>query len=361
MTDGTADEAFRQGLRKRRIRRFCAFGLAATAMAAAMVVSLGVGAFSIGPLRVVGIIVDSFVPGGGDGFGFAADRSVLLNLRLPRSLLGVLAGAGLGLSGAALQGLTRNVLVSPFTLGIAPAAAFGASFVILFGGSIWPQAGSIVTVAAAFVVAFVCAVLVLAFSSLRGVSATVLILSGVALTQLFGALTAALQFIASEQQLASIVHWTFGSLNGARWNGVLTTAIVLALAGPVVVLNASALNAFAAGGDEVVASLGFPVARIRWTVTVATALITAAIVSFVGVIGFVGLVAPHIARMVIGGDHRVLLPYAALTGATLVLIADLLGRIILAPVLIPVGIVVAFIGVPIFLQLLISRRRDWAD
>lgn len=284
--------------------------------------------------------------------------ALLQQLRLPRIVMAVIAGAGLALAGVAMQGITRNPLVSPYTVGISPAAAFGASLAILSGAagaSAWSS--PYLTVLAAFASAVVCAALVLAFSALRGVSATMLVLGGVGLTYLFSALTASVQFVATEQQLSAIVQWTFGSLNGSTWNEVAIAGGVLLLGAPILQLHAWSLNAFAAGGDEIAASLGFAVGRVRAVVTIVAVMITAAVVSFTGVIGFVGLVAPHIARLLIGGDHRWLLPFAAIVGALLVLLSDLAGRLLFAPVIIPVGIVVAYVGVPLFLHLLLSSRH----
>ncbi|MFJ9453127.1 FecCD family ABC transporter permease [Herbaspirillum sp. NPDC101397] len=285
--------------------------------------------------------------------------SLLQQLRLPRVVMAVVAGAGLALAGVAMQGITRNPLVSPYTVGISPAAAFGASLAILSGatGIAGAWSGLYMTVAAAFASAVLCATLVLAFSALRGVSATMLVLGGVGLTYLFSALTASVQFVATEQQLAAIVQWTFGSLNGSTWNEVAVAGGVLLLGAPLLQWHAWALNAFAAGGDDIAASLGFAVGRVRTVVTVVAVMITAAVVSFTGVIGFVGLVAPHIARLLIGGDHRWLLPFSAIVGALLVLLSDMAGRLLFAPVIIPVGIVVAYVGVPLFLHLLLSSRH----
>jgi iron complex transport system permease protein len=289
--------------------------------------------------------------------------ALLQQLRLPRIIMATVAGAGLALAGVAMQGITRNPLVSPYTVGISPAAAFGASLAILSGatgagaGIAGAWSGLYLTVAAAFASAVLCATLVLAFSALRGVSATMLVLGGVGLTYLFSALTASVQFVATEQQLAAIVQWTFGSLNGSTWNEVAVAGGILLLGAPLLQWHAWALNAFAAGGDDIAASLGFAVGRVRTVVTVVAVMITAAVVSFTGVIGFVGLVAPHIARLLIGGDHRWLLPFSAIVGALLVLLSDMAGRLLFAPVIIPVGIVVAYVGVPLFLHLLLSSRH----
>ncbi|WP_103098898.1 FecCD family ABC transporter permease [Novosphingobium guangzhouense] len=286
-------------------------------------------------------------------------QAILLTLRLPRTLLAIIAGAGLAVAGVAMQGITRNPLVSPYTIGISPAASFGASIAILASGD--GGAGNYApVVVAAFAAALLCAFLVLGLSALRGVTGTVLVLSGVGLSYLFGALSSTLQFVASEQQLAVIVHWAFGSVNGATWQAVTVTGLILGIVLPVLAAHSWALNAFAAGGDEVASSLGFAVARTRIVITVAAVLVTAAIVSYAGVIGFVGLVAPHIGRLIVGGDHRVLLPFSALVGALLLLLADLAGRTLFAPVVVPAGIVVAYLGVPIFLHLLLGRARHRA-
>jgi iron complex transport system permease protein len=262
------------------------------------------------------------------------------------------------MAGVAMQGITRNPLVSPYTLGVSPAAAFGASLAIFFGLGQLPGWGAALTVLCAFAAAMACAAVVLGLASVRSVSPVVLVLAGVGLTYLFAALTASVQFVASEQQLAAIVHWTFGSLNGRTWSEVAVAGGAWLLALPVLLLQATALNALAGGGDDVARTLGFHVARVRMSVTLAAVFSAAAIVSFTGVIGFVGLVAPHIARLLIGGDHRWLLPFSALGGALLVLSADLIGRLAFAPVVVPVGIVVAFIGVPVFLHLLLTRRHE---
>ena len=277
---------------------------------------------------------------------------------MPRTAMALVCGAGLSMAGVAMQGITRNPLVSPYTLGVSPAAAFGASLAILFGWVHLPGWGAVLTVAAAFAAAMACAAVVLGLASMRSISPVVLVLAGVGLTYLFGALTASVQFVASDQQLAAIVHWTFGSLNGRTWPEVAVAGGAWLLVLPVLWLQAPALNALAGGGDDVARTLGFAVTRVRVSVTLAAVFSAAAIVSFTGVIGFVGLVAPHIARLVIGGDHRWLLPFSALAGALLVLGADLIGRLAFAPVVVPVGIVVAFVGVPLFLHLLLTRRHE---
>jgi len=322
-------------------------------LAAMIATTLGVTQIGLGQALLA--LVSPILPARWSTGVSAQDIAILTTLRLPRTLMAIIAGAGLAIAGVAMQGITRNVLVSPYTIGISPAASFGASLAMLSGGY-YGAASHLAVVGGAFSAALLCAVFVLGLAAMRGISGNVLVLAGVGLSYLFGALTETLQFIATEQQLAMIVHWAFGSVNGATWDGVRVTGAMFLVIFPLLLAQAWALNAFAAGGDEVAASLGFPVARTRIIVTIGSVLMTAAIVSFVGVIGFVGLIAPHVGRMLIGGDHRLLLPFAAILGGLLLLCADLAGRLMFAPVTVPVGIVVAYIGVPLFLHLLLSRR-----
>lgn len=285
------------------------------------------------------------------------DRSIVLYLRLPRVALGIAGGAALAIAGVVMQGIMRNPLVSPFTIGISPAAGFGAAVAVLFGFDLL-AGGSYWVVAFAFTSALVCAGLVLAIATVRGGQSTTLILAGIALTYLFGALTNTTQFIATEEQLSVIVNWTFGTLNGSNWEDVLIILVMLAVTLPVLVNYAWCYNALNQG-EEIASSLGYEISRVRIVTVVLAVLLTASVVSFTGVIGFVGLVAPHIARFIIGSDHRYLIPFSGIVGALLLVAADTIGRTILSPVIIPVGIVVAFIGVPMFVHLILRRKQDY--
>jgi iron complex transport system permease protein len=354
----TETAALQSALAAVQRRRAALVAVTALLLLGVALLSLGLGSGTLTPMRLL--------QGWTAALGLAppawrfseSEWLVLASLRLPRTAMALVTGAGLAMAGVAMQGITRNPLVSPYTLGVSPAAAFGASIAILFGLAQLPGWGGVLTVLCAFAAAALCAVVVLALAAVRGVSPLVLVLAGVGLTYLFAALTASVQFIASEQQLAAIVHWTFGSLNGRTWNEVVLAGGAWLLVLPLLLGHAAALNALAGGGDDVARTLGFAVTRVRATVTLAAVFSAAAIVSFTGVIGFVGLVAPHIARLAIGGDHRWLLPFSALAGALLVLLADSIGRLAFAPVVVPVGIVVAFIGVPLFLHLLLTRRHE---
>lgn len=282
--------------------------------------------------------------------------TVLLTLRLPRIVMGVLAGTGLALSGLVMQAITGNKMASPFTIGLSNAAALGASIVIVFElaplGMI-----EISTVLSAFVFAFLCAALVYGISSIKGMGKTTIILTGIALNYFFAAFNASLQYIANEQQLAAIVYWTFGNLSGVDWQQILIISVILAVTMPYIFNNAWSFNLLA-NGEESAAALGVKVKQLRLISGLVVTLIAAAIVSFTGVIGFVGLVAPHIARLLVGGDYRYLTPLSALLGGILVMGADTVGRTIVSPVIIPVGIVVSFIGVPIFVFLILREKRE---
>ena len=286
------------------------------------------------------------------------DRVIVWYLRLPRIVMGIIAGAGLAIAGAAMQGALGNPLVSPFTVGVSSGATLGASIAIVLGFSLVGTARYVV-IGNAFVFAMGTALLILAIGRLRGITPESFILVGIALMYFFSAFTALLQYIASEGELAKVVHWAFGSLTGSSWGNIGIVSVVMLFCLPLLLKYSWDLNAMAQGGDEVAKSLGVNCGRVRvMSMTLAT-LVTASIICFTGIIGFVGLVAPHITRLLIGGDHRYLLPASAVLGAVLLLVADAIGRTIISPTIIPVGIVISFIGAPFFFYLLMTRRRQY--
>ena len=285
-------------------------------------------------------------------------EKVIVLLRLPRIVLAIFAGIGLSVAGVVMQSITHNPMASPFTGGISNAAAFGASVSIVFGIGFFPGT-EVGTVVNAFCLSLLCAVLVYTVSVKVGMTPETIVLVGIALSYLFSAATSTIEFFANEHQLAEVVQWAFGSLNGAQWTQVLVVGFFTLLASCVIYCFAPSLNTMISGDDQVAQSLGVQVTMVRCVTGLCSVMATAAVISFTGVIGFVGLAGPHMARMLIGSDHRYLLPFSALCGAILVLVADTLGRVILAPVMIPVGIVISFLGVPIFLNLIITRKRGY--
>lgn len=286
-----------------------------------------------------------------------ANQKIVLFLRLPRIVLAVLCGMGLSVSGAALQGITHNPMVSPFTMGISAAAAFGASLSIVYGAGL--LAGTKVGIVVnAFSWAILCAALVYLVSARAGMSPEAMILTGIAFNYLFNACDSIIKFFANDQQLAAAVQWIFGSLNGAAWTEVLVVFLFCIPCLVCIYPFAQALNVLSGGDDETAKTFGISPGKVRAIVGLLSVLLTASIISFTGVIGFVGLAGPHIARLLIGADHRYLLPFSAITGALLVLVGDTVGRVLLSPVNVPVGIIVSFLGVPVFVHLILKRRKE---
>jgi iron complex transport system permease protein len=282
---------------------------------------------------------------------------IVWDLRLPRIMLGIIAGAGLAISGAAMQGIMRNPLVSPFTIGISSAAGFGASVAIVLG-AVMVGSEKYLVITNAFVFALLAAFLVYGLARIRGMRPETLILAGIAMMYFFSALTSLLQYIATEEELHAVVHWMFGSLTGASWENIVVVLIIFLCCLPFLIKYSWDLNAMVAG-DEVATTLGVNTRRVRVICMAISTLITAGIICFTGIIGFVCLVAPHITRMIIGADHRFLLPCSCILGGLLLLGADTVGRTAFQPAIIPVGIVISVIGVPFFLYLILRTRKEY--
>ncbi|MGE4242153.1 FecCD family ABC transporter permease [Ramlibacter sp.] len=319
---------------------------------AAFVAGSARGAFAISPGQLLALLLDTLA--GNDAP--SQERLVFMNIRLPRLVLGVAAGAGLGLAGALMQGLFRNSLADPGLIGISSGAALAAGATIVLGAWWLPDApralGSWLLVAAAFAGGL--AVTALVYTLAQGPAGThigLMLLAGVAINALAGAGLGFLNFMATDEQLRNIQFWLLGSLGAARWSAVILVAAVVAVAAGVGLARAHALNAIALGEAQA-ALLGMNVERVKRQVIVATALAVGAVTATTGIIGFIGLIAPHWVRLVAGPDHRVVLPASALLGATLVLAADAVARTVLAPAELPLGVLTAAIGVPMFLLLL---------
>lgn len=282
-------------------------------------------------------------------------RDIVLQLRLPRMLLGVLVGGGLALAGATFQALLRNPLAEPYILGISGGASVGAVAVIALG---WAGFGSWSLPLAAFAGALLAIALVfrVATASGRAMDVRVLLLAGVVVAAFFSACIGFVLSISSALTIQRAVLWIMGSLALASWQSVLLAAVYTLPAAVVLIALARPLNLMAIG-EETAHYLGADVEGVKRTALVVAALITAAGVAVAGVIGFVGLVVPHAIRLLIGSDHRALLPLSFLGGAAFLTLADLIARLAFDPIEIPIGIVTAFVGVPIFLVLL---RRSLA-
>lgn len=289
---------------------------------------------------------------------------VAFNIRLPRVLTAVIAGAGLAVSGTVMQNVLRNPLGSPFTLGISQGAAFGAAFaiIVLGAGEIHSSSTDAVfinnpylTTTFAFIGALLGIFIILFLAKWRGLSPEAVILAGIAMGALFNAATTFIEFFATDTEVASVVFWLFGDIGRSGWREVGIMIIVTTFGFIYFVLNRWNYNALESG-DETAKGLGVNTEKIRLYGMIVSSLIVAATVAFLGVIGFIGLVAPHITRRIIGNDQRFLIPISALFGSLLLLISDTLARIAISPIIIPVGIITSFIGGPLFLYILARRR-----
>ncbi len=288
------------------------------------------------------------------------DRIVLLDIRLPRMAMGLLVGGALAVAGAVMQGLFRNPLADPGLVGVSAGAGLGAVGTIVLGGLLpaWiaaPFAGYLVPVAA-FAGAWITTLLLYRVSTHHGrTSVAVMLLAGIALQALAGALSGILVYLANDAQLRDLTFWNLGSLAGATWSKVLAAGPIILLALCVVPFLSRALNALALG-EAAASHMGIPVQRMKNISILCVAAAAGAAVAVSGGIGFVGIVVPHLLRLAIGPDHRFLLPASALLGGALLIAADMIARTVVAPAELPIGIVTAVLGGPFFLWILLRNR-----
>ena len=283
---------------------------------------------------------------------------IILDVRLPRIILAIVAGAGLAASGATMQGVLRNPLVSSYILGISAAAGFGAALAILFGASLFTPIGGYLVVFNAFVFSLLAMFLVYGIARLRSVTSETIILAGVAIGYLFSAMLSLIQYIAPEYEaLRAVVFWLMGGLGQAKWESIVLIIPIVAVTIILMAKKSWDLNVMSLG-EEVATSVGVNSKRVLSVCMVLATLATASIIAFTGIIGFICLISPHISRMIIGSDHRFLIPCSVLVGALLLLCSDTAARLILAPTELPVGIVTSLLGVPFFIYILLNKRRQ---
>lgn len=322
-------------------------------LGALLVLSLAVDV-SLGPARYpLGDVLRTILaPGSAD----LQMRVVIWDIRMPMALLAITVGASLSLAGAQMQTILANPLASPFTLGLSAAASFGAALAMVLGVALFPAAIALMVPINAFAMAMAASLLIFGLSTLRGVTVETIVLLGIALVFSFNAALALLQYFASEQALSAVVFWTMGSLTKATWAKVAVTAAILAVCTPLFARRAWALTAIRLGETRA-AAMGVPVKRLRLEALFLVSLLAAVPVSFVGTIGFIGIVGPHIARMLVGEDQRYFLPASSLCGALILSLSAIVSKALIPGTIFPIGVVTALIGIPFFLSLILSRKR----
>jgi len=320
--------------------------LSALALLVTILVTICIGSVSI-PLEEVGKV---FLGGEVD----PAYEAIILKVRLPRVLLGGLVGASLAVAGAGMQGLFRNPMASPYVLGLSSGAAFGASLAIVLGLTFVP--GGFAVPAMAFVFAFLTLFIVYSIAKVKGrIPVETLLLSGIAVGAFFSALVSFMKYMADDK-LETIVFWMMGGLWNASWDSVLLVIPFIIVGAVIILLFSRDLNTMMIGEEHAV-NLGVNTPLVTKGILLGSSLVTAAAVSVSGIIGFVGLVVPHILRILVGPDHRILIPTSIIVGAAFMIWMDTLARTIMAPEELPVGIITALLGAPFFIYLLRTRKK----
>jgi len=346
--------------RQRQRRRVAALWLFGLGLGAAFLLAVGYGALAIPPARALAILAEQLrleLP-----WDYSRqEEAVLLAIRLPRAIAGILVGGALAAAGAALQGLFRNPLADPALIGVSNGAALAAVTAIVLGPTLAtllpPGLNQAVLPLAAFAGGLVATFVVYRIASRDGrTDVATMLLAGVAVNALAAAGIGFMVFLSDEQQLRDLNYWLLGSLGGVTWERILFAGLPMAAGALALPFFAPQLNALLLGESEAV-HLGFHVERSKRLIIVLAALATGTAVALTGVISFVGLVVPHVVRLCVGPDHRLLMPLSVLLGASLLLVADLGARTLVLPAELPIGILTACVGGPFFLWLLIRRRN----
>lgn len=311
--------------------------------------ALTVGAYDIGFFETYEILWNHITGNVGD----AMKDMIIVNYRMPRIVGGILAGSGLAVAGAAMQSTLMNPLADPYTTGVSSGASFGATMAMVVGISLGSGAFTIVT--NAFIFSLIPTAIIVMFARVKASSPTVMIMAGIAVMYIFNAMTTVMMLMADPNDLQAVYEWQVGSLGRMSWDGVPVLVAFTVIGIVVVQFLSKKLNVLAAG-DDMANSLGVNANNLRTIIMVVVALVAAAIVSFTGMIGFVGLVVPHVVRLFVGADNRYLIIASATFGAALLVLADLIGRVIIAPAVLQVGVITAFLGGPVFLWLILRKK-----
>lgn len=336
-------------LKKRKTKRYIFLGSLLFILTLAVILNLSVSANGVDLKDINKIFIND------ENFNM-----ILYNIRLPRIVVAILAGGLLGLSGAVMQGSLKNPLASPFTLGISQAAAFGASFAIIVL-EVYSKPSFINSnfeiALCAFFASLICMAAILLFAKISSLTPNAMLLAGVGLGSLFHALTMFLQYFADDLQVGATLFWTFGELGKANWEIIKIMAIVFIPIYICFITSHWKMDALSFGDDSA-KSRGVNVDIFRFVSLFLASLLSAVAVSFLGIIGFIGLVAPHIVKLILGNSHFSILVFSPLVGAVLLLLADFVSKIVLLPLILPIGILTSFMGVPIFLYLLLRGSKS---
>ncbi len=315
-----------------------------------LAVDVGMGPYKLDFVTVYQLIFDRL---GDWGQEMSTDMRIIWNLRLPRVLAALLAGTGLAMAGAAMQSMMKNPLADPYTTGISSGAALGATMAMTLGIAVVP--GNYGTVVNAFVFALIPAAFIILISTFRKPSPATIILSGIAMMYIFNAVQSYMMLVADPNAAASVYSWTVGSLNRIKWDN-LPFLFAVSLFGGIALMSLAKILNTMNSGDAYSKSIGININRARMIVLVVVSLMAAGIVSFTGIIGFIGLVGPHIARMFVGSDNKILIPAAALMGACIMMVSDCIVQMVMPSL--PIGIITSILGGPVFMLLILRQKKE---
>lgn len=334
-----------------RFKKVLAIIILIAVLIVASLYGMTIGSYTIRFADVYSIIVDRLLDWGPTE---TLDQRVVWDQRMPRLLTAIVAGAGLAAAGAAMQSMMKNPLADPYTTGISSGASFGAILAITYGLSFGSTQNA--TVIMAFIFSLIPAGVIVALSTVKKASASMMILTGISVMYIFNALTSYMMLVASNETMAAAYEWTIGTLSKSSWSSLPIMGVIVLIGSLALILLAGYLNAMNSG-DNYAKTVGINVDRIRVVILVIISVVSASVVSFTGIIGFVGLVAPHVTRLILGSDNRYLIPASMLMGATMLVLCDIAAKAFTTTAL-PIGIVTSLIGGPVFLFLIIRQKKE---
>lgn len=343
------------GYRHYYARRWIFISACAAALIILSGVSLTIGDYKIGFFRCFSVVWEHLTGNVGASEEARLQDYVIWDLRLTTVCGGIIAGAALSICGVAMQSILKNPLADPYTTGVSSGAGFGATLAIVAGSSVVTDQYAVV--GNAFIFALVPTAVILVVAKIKNSSPTTMIMAGVAVMYVFNALSTIIKLWGDPNSLSAILEWQVGSIGGISWKNLALMFFATVIGLIIIQSLARELNVLATGEDSAKA-LGLDVERLRNLTMVVVALLAAAIVSFTGLIGFVGLIAPHAARIIIGADNRYLVPASVLLGAVVLISAEIVGKTLMSPSVIPVGVITSLLGGPIFLWLLLRRKSE---